>query len=327
MTSTRRPPAVVDLDAAVICARAYIERRTGERPTVRDAQLDDSTGSAPPRLSVVTDQAEHLFFVRRRNVLQMLWMAKELRAAAWPLAGRVHLETLLPFATMALSPAVMRDGRVAQPLGLVVRTPAGTDPALLGCVLDALGRFDRVRPRSGSLHAELSDLLMVRHAGAAALDPVAARRLVEVTARWSGLIDGQRVGLTPRDFYRNLLVGAPLLTPGAPASLTLIDFGESQKYCCRSERLAQLCVHLVHSAGPGGIAWSEALLAAAADRGCDLRALPLFLGLWTVRWSLWNRPGSLPECLDLLRRAHPGENHPSPDGFVSAVFRTLLSLR
>ncbi|GHI03942.1 hypothetical protein AQI88_08295 [Streptomyces cellostaticus] len=313
--------------AVVECAMGYVARRTGARPPVRDTRWGEvalADGSTSPCLFVTTDDTEYPFFVRRRNVPQMRMMAQELRSASWPVEGRVHMEELLPVGGRALSPAVMRGDRIAPPLEAVVVTPEGAQPDLVESVLEALARFDRVRPRPGSLRAEVSDVLTVRHAQSAALDTAAAQEVIAATSRWSRILGTQRTGLTPRDFYRNLLVGAPNLTPCCPASLTLIDFGESQKYCCQSERLAQLCIRLTHSGGAAGTRWSLRLLARAAADGTDLRPLPLFLALWSLRWALWNRPGSVSVALELLGRAQPADGHRCPDDFVSDALQAVL---
>jgi hypothetical protein len=293
------------LDRVVRCHEAYCSPVTKLR--------GESNGTDSQRLTLLTNEGTFEFFVKVRFAESSAFMSRELRRASWPVDGVLFLPEILIVRhdrhSVAISPAVTEKGVPAHHLWKRLEIATESEKQGLAQRLAlAMTQFDRVFPGQVSLEVECRDIMTVHHISTAVLPEAVAAELHTWLPAWQSLVDGVPTGLSPRDYYANLLVGAPLFASSRSLPLTLIDFGESYKATSAAERLAQslvACKYEARLSVPEKRRWMRQLCAFCLALNVDLHPLRLYLGLWGLRWALWksSAPRTCEGSLSLIRRS------------------------
>lgn len=253
--------------------------------SVRDSTVD--------KIAFETSHGHYSFYVRSHFSESTLFMEQVLRDYGWPVASKIHLPESIMVSCMdhkyLVTPEITCEGGSAR--NLIEQLSELSDDEysqqISKLVADLIAQFDLVRPSKYDYDNEWRDFSFIRHASSDEWSHEIIASMVQSIGLWKNLTRDINTGLTPRDYYRNILIGHPLFVPSQTPSLTMIDYGESYKQMPAAERFAQFSFHFLKTQAqfhPTTNILGQIFMN-LVQNGCDMRPYRLYLGLWGMRWS------------------------------------------
>lgn len=313
----------------------YLRTRIGSAIRCIDVKREDDLRGATHsskrgniKLLLFTDYGRYLFFINRDFGLGAWIMFKKLHQIGWEKPGELMLPDVIvdKCSGAAIIPAIVNSNKqLAAPWYYYLKSLSKRDLWLMAQRLaQAIKRFDVAPIAHADLEEEFHDLKYIRHHSTNQVPSDILAFLESYWPEWQKIVEESPVSLAPRDFYRNLLVGAPLFVSAKQHPLTLIDFGESYKLSSSAERLAQCILTIVYISdldSVGKLSWIEHLSQASQSLGIGLAGVAFYLTLWAVRWHLWDagEQSDLTPFLKLFQSNEPLETSEEIMSFCKTI--------